>query len=81
LDDLFLDKLSATTAAMVRDSALRFFQAPGISAKDQAYASFVVGQAFFSLKDRAKGCQWIRTASQRDPADNTYSAVVGQCQS
>jgi serine/threonine-protein kinase len=81
LDDLFLDKLSETTAAMVRDSALAFYQAPGISAKDQAYASFVVGQAFFSLKDRTTGCQWIRTAQALDPRDNTYTAVAGQCQS
>jgi serine/threonine-protein kinase len=81
LDDLFLEKLSETTAAIVRDSALRFFEAPGISSKDQAYASFVVGQAFFSLKDRTTGCQWIRTAIQLDPLDHTYSAVIGQCPS
>jgi serine/threonine-protein kinase len=81
LDDLFLEKLSESTATMVRDSALRFYRAPGISAKDKGYASFVVGQAYFSLKDRTTGCEWIRTAVQLDPADNTYSAVAGQCQS
>ena len=81
LDNLFLEQLSETTAAMVRDSALKFYRAPGIIGKDKAYASFVVGQAYFSLRDRTTGCEWIRTAIRLDPADNTYSAVVGQCQS
>ncbi len=81
LDDLFLEQLSESSAVMVRDSALRFYRAPGISAKDKGYASFVVGQAYFSLKDRTTGCEWIRTAVQLDPADKTYSAVAGQCQS
>jgi len=81
LDDLFLEQLSATTAGMVRDSALKFYTAAGISPKDQAYAAFVVGQAFFSLGDRPTGCRWVRTGSQLDPTDNTFSAVLGQCPS
>jgi serine/threonine-protein kinase len=81
LDNLFLEQLDTTTAPMVRDSALRFYRAPGISTKDQAYASFVVGQAYFSLKDRPKGCEWIRTAIQLDPTDNTYAGVRAQCPS
>jgi hypothetical protein len=80
LDDLFLERLSDTTAAMVRDSALRFYRAPGISAKDKAYAAFVVGNAYFSLKDRVSGCQWIHTAVDLAPADNTYLGVRAQCQ-
>jgi len=81
LDDLFLEKLTESTAAMVRDSALKFYTAPGMSVKDQAYAAFVAGQAFFSLRDRPKGCEYIHTANRLDPADNTYSALLGQCPS
>jgi hypothetical protein len=81
LDNLFLEQLSDTTALMVRDSALRFYRAPGITATDKAYAAFVVGQAYFSLKDRPGGCQWIRTAVELAPADNTYLGVRAQCPS
>jgi len=79
LDDLFLVKLDSNTAGMVRDSALRFYTAPRMSVKDKAYAAFVVGQAYFNLKDRPTGCRYIRTANQLDPADNTYSGLIGQC--
>jgi len=79
LDDLFLVKLDSNTAVMVRDSALKFYTAPGMSVKDKAYAAFVVGQAYFNLKDRPTGCRYIRTANQLDPADNTYSGLIGQC--
>jgi hypothetical protein len=85
LDNLFLERLSATTASMVRDSALRFYRAPGISAKDKAYAAFVVGQSYFrltddTLKNRASGCEWIRTAVDLAPADHTYLGVRAQCE-
>jgi serine/threonine-protein kinase len=79
LDDLFLEQLNDTTASMVRDSALKFYTAPGMSVKDRAYAAFVAGQAYFSLRDRPTGCRYIRTANQLEPADNTYSALLGQC--
>jgi len=79
LDDLFLEKLTPTTAAMVRDSALVFYTAAGISEKDKAYSAFVAGQAYFQLHDRTAGCRYIRTANQLDPADNTYSTLLGQC--
>ena len=79
LDDLFLVKLDSNTAVMVRDSALKFYTAPGMSVKDKAYADFVVGQAYFNLKNRPTGCRYIRTANQLDPAANTYSGLIGQC--
>ena len=79
LDDLFLVKLDSNTAVMVRDSALKFYTAPGMSVKDKAYAAFVVGQAYFNLKNRPTGCRYIRTANQLDPAANTYSGLIGQC--
>ncbi len=81
LDDLFLEKLTPATASMVRDSALRFYTAAGIAPKDKAYAAFVVGQAYFQLRDRATGCRYVRTANGIDPSDNTYSALLGQCPS
>jgi hypothetical protein len=80
LDELMLEKLSASTAIMVRDSAMKFFTAPGISTKDKAYAAFVVGNAYFNLNDRATGCRYVRTAVQLDPGSTTYSGLLGQCQ-
>ncbi len=79
LDTLFLARLDSTTAAMVRDSALKFYNAAGISQKDKGYAAFVVGQAFFQLKERATGCSYIRIASTIDPGDHSYARVLEQC--
>jgi len=79
LDTLFLERLDSTTAAMVRDSALKFYKAAGISQKDKGYAAFVVGQAFFQLKERATGCSYIRIASNIDPGDHSYATLLGQC--
>ena len=79
LDDLFIDKLSSSTAAMVRDSALRFYTAAGIAPIDKAYAAFVAGQAYFTLRDRPTGCRYIRTANTLDPINTTYSTLLGQC--
>ncbi len=79
LDTLFLERLDSTTAAMVRDSALKFYNAAGISQKDKGYAAFVVGQAFFQLKERATGCSYIRIASTIDPGDHSYARVLEQC--
>jgi eukaryotic-like serine/threonine-protein kinase len=80
IDDMFLTKLSPTTATWVRDSAMRFYDAPAISPKDRAYAAFLIGNAWWQLHDRPKGCQWVRTAIQLDPGSATYTGVVGQCQ-
>ena len=78
LDDLFLDKLTAATAPMVRDSALKFYTATGISEKDKGYAAFVVGQAYFQLGDRATGCRYVRTANGIDPGDRTYATLLSE---
>ena len=64
---------------MVRDSALRFYTATGISEKDKGYAAFVVGHAYFELGDRATGCRYVRTAIAIDPGDATYSKLLEQC--
>ena len=79
LDDMMLDKLNRTTAPWIRDSAKKFYDAPGIGDKDKAYAAFVVGNAFFSLQDRTQGCQWVRRAVALDPTSSTYNGLVGQC--
>ena len=79
LDELILEKLDTNTAAMVRDSALKFYTAPGIAQKDKAYAAFVVGNAYFSLRDRPTGCRYVRTAVQLDPTSSSYSGLLGQC--
>ncbi|HEY6092097.1 MAG TPA: serine/threonine-protein kinase [Gemmatimonadales bacterium] len=81
LDNLMLNTLSKSTAVLVRDSALAFYNAPGIGQKDKAYAAFVVGHAFFELNDRPTGCRYIRTAVDLDPANTTYPTVLGQCPS
>jgi serine/threonine-protein kinase len=80
LDDMMFNRLNAATAAWVRDSALRFYDAPSISRKDKAYAAFVVGNAWWSLSDRPQGCRWVRTAIQLDPGSTVYPKAVGQCQ-
>ena len=79
LDTLFFERLDSTTAAAVRDSALKFYKAAGISEKDKAYAAFVAGQAFFQLKERATGCSYIRIANNLDPGDHSYATLLGQC--
>ncbi|HXO86308.1 MAG TPA: serine/threonine-protein kinase, partial [Gemmatimonadales bacterium] len=78
LDDLFIEKLDTTTATMVRDSAFKFYRARGISEKDKAYAAFVVGQAYFNLKDRATGCRYIREANEIDPGDRIYARLASE---
>jgi serine/threonine-protein kinase len=80
LDDMMLSQLSPTTATWVRDSAMKFYNAPAISRKDKAYAAFLIGNAWWNLNDRPQGCRWVRTAIQLDPSSTTYSNVVGQCQ-
>ena len=81
LDELFLERLDSTTAGMVRDSALKFYTASGMSDRDKAYAAFVAGQAYFSLKERPTGCRYIRAAVLLAPTDNTYATLLGQCPS
>src|ERR1041385_859186 len=79
LDNLMLNTLNQSTAVLVRDSALAFYNAAGIGQKDKAYAAFVVGHAFFELNDRPTGCRYIRAAVDLDPANPTYPTVLGQC--
>ena len=78
LDDLLLS-VNPTNAAIVRDSATHMFYAPGIAPRDKAYAAFVLGNAYFQQFNRERGCQWVRTATELNPADTTYPKILAQC--
>ncbi|HXF95571.1 MAG TPA: serine/threonine-protein kinase [Gemmatimonadales bacterium] len=79
LDNLFLEVLGPGTAGMVRDSAMRFYNAPGIGPVTRGLAAFVVGQTWFQEGDRATGCEWIRAAARLDPTNATYGRLLPQC--
>src|SRR5256886_531390 len=79
LDDLLLNKLDPRSAAMVRDSAMHIFYAPGIASSDKAYAAFVVGNAYFQQFNRRQGCEWVRTATVLSPTDTTYPKILARC--
>jgi hypothetical protein len=81
LDDL-LEKLAPRNQAMVRDSARHIFDAPNISARDKAYAAYVIGLARSQPpeNDRAAGCTWIRTAMNLDSSQARYRDLLAQCQ-
>jgi hypothetical protein len=49
-----------------------------MSDRDKGYAAFVVGQAYFSLKDRATACRYVRRANEIDPGDRTYARLVAE---
>ena len=81
LDDL-LEKLAPRNQAAVRDSARHIFDAPNISARDKAYAAYVIGLARSQPpeNDRAAGCTWIRTAMNLDSSQARYRDLLAQCQ-
>ena len=79
LDDLLLNRLDPRSAAMVRDSAMNIFNAPGIASSDKAYAAFVVGNAYFQQFNRRQGCDWVRTATELSPTDTTYPKILARC--
>ncbi len=82
LDTLLLSRLQPRTAAMVRDSAMHIFNAAGIADSDKAYAAFVVGNAYFQppLQDRRRGCTWVKTATELNPANPSYARILAQCE-
>jgi eukaryotic-like serine/threonine-protein kinase len=77
--DKLVDTLEPRTARMVLDSAHHIFSAPGLAANDKAYAAFVVANAFFQTNDRAKGCEWVRTAAVLDSLRESYRKLLDQC--
>ncbi len=74
-----VDTLEPRTARMVLDSAHHIFSAPGLAANDKAYAAFVVANAFFQANDRARGCEWVRTAAVLDSLRESYRKLLDQC--
>ena len=80
VDTLLVDTLEPSTARMVLDSAHHIFNAPGLAANDKAYAAFVVATAFFQMNDRARGCEWVRTATVLDSLRESYRKLLDQCQ-
>ncbi len=80
LDDMMLNRLNAGTAPWIRDSALKFFNAPGIGQKDKAYAAFVAANALFNMNDKIRGCGLVQTAIDLDPTSTVYPALRAQCQ-
>jgi serine/threonine-protein kinase len=77
--DKLVDTLEPRTARMVLDSAHHIFSAPGLAANDKAYAAFVVANAFFQANDRARGCDWVRTAAVLDSLRESYRKLLEQC--
>jgi len=80
LDDMMMNRLNAGTAPWIRDSALTFYNAPGITQKAKAYAAFVAANALFNMNDRTRGCSWVQTAIQLDPTNSAYTGLRAQCQ-
>jgi serine/threonine-protein kinase len=80
LDDMMMNRLSQGTAPWIRDSALKFYNAPGISQKDKAYAAFVAANALFNMNERVRGCGWVQTAIQLEPTNTAYTGLRAQCQ-
>jgi len=75
-----LDSIESYPNKKVRDSATAFFNAPGISARDQAMAAFVIANTYFQMKERNTGCEWVRRASSIDPSRSMYATLLtNQC--
>jgi hypothetical protein len=78
--DKLVDTLEPRTARLVLDSARDIFNARGLASKEKAYAAFVVANALFQANDRAKGCEWVRTATELDSLRESYRKLLDQCQ-
>ena len=75
-----LDGINKTNASQFRDSATRFYNASGITAKDKALAAFVIANADWTNGDRSAGCRWVRNAQNVDPSTPTYGQLAqSQC--
>jgi serine/threonine-protein kinase len=81
LNALF-DQLDGKTLSprVVRDSALAFYDAAGISATDKAFAAWVIGNAYAELQDKPAGCRWAKTAAGLQQQELYTSLVQGLCQ-
>jgi len=77
LDGLFtgLDDHSLQ-AALVRDSALKVYEAAGVAEKDRGFAAYVIANAFAALDDRGRALEWARKGVTHDPANRAYQQLV-----
>jgi eukaryotic-like serine/threonine-protein kinase len=79
IDDMMMKKLTPASARWIRDSAMKFYDAPSVTKADKAYAAFLVANAYWNMNQRAEGCNWVRTAINLDPASTAYSGALAQC--
>ena len=76
LDMLFrLDEASNDHAA-VRDTAVAYFNAAGMAAKDKATAAYVAAIAFSKSNDRLNALEWARRAMSEEPGSTAYQQLV-----
>ena len=61
-----------------RDSAMVFYNAPGVANVDKATAAFVIATTYWNQHDRQRGCDWIGRARTLDPGTPTYATVSTQ---
>jgi hypothetical protein len=61
-----------------RDSAMVFYNAPGVASVDKATAAFVIATTYWNQHDRQRGCDWIGRARTLDPGTPTYATVSTQ---
>ena len=71
-----LDGLTKLNASGIRDTALAFYNASGISQKDKAFAAYGVGQGYGMLGQTAEAMSWARLAVQLDPTSRVYQQYV-----
>jgi eukaryotic-like serine/threonine-protein kinase len=76
-----LQDLADRDPTRARDSAMVFYNAPGVVNVDKATAAFVIATTYWNQRDRRKGCEWIGRAKTLDPGTPSYATVsTQQCQ-
>jgi serine/threonine-protein kinase len=80
-DDHLLDMLfrlddAGNDHAAVRDTAVAYYNAFGMSDKDKATAAYVAAIAFSKSNDRVSALDWARRAVTEDPGSTAYQQLV-----
>jgi hypothetical protein len=79
IDRFSLDPAVPTAAAIAiaaRDTALTYFNAPGIAPADKALAAYVVANAYAALNQKAEALNWARQGLTLNPNDRSLQALV-----
>jgi serine/threonine-protein kinase len=84
LDNLFNDLTDhKVTASTARDSAEHIFNAQGVVKKDQAFAAYVLANAYAQLDDQEPGrghkataITWAQRAAALDPGSQAYQRLA-----